>query len=265
MTKTPPGFKFIKDPFEFQKDAIVFGLRKNYAGIFLEMGLGKTYVAINISRYRIQNNNIEKVLVICPASIMHNWLREIEKFSEYSCAILHDSNPQNRLYKLSQNKTFNIINYESLFPLLRDLKITTKIKKVNRKTKKAYNKIVVYENYKNKIKELGFDMLIFDESSRYLKSHTSDRMICSAMLADHAMYRLILTGTPTSNTMDIWPQFRVLDLGYSFGTNFYKFRNTFFKKVDRGRYVKYTIKKDRIPIISKLMNEAGIRITKREC
>ena len=46
-----------------------------------EMGLGKTIQAI-ASMVSLKNNNATHFLVICPAFVIINWCREIEKFSK---------------------------------------------------------------------------------------------------------------------------------------------------------------------------------------
>lgn len=249
--KLPKNFKTIIDPYSFQLEGIVFGVIHNQAGLLYDMGLGKTMIAINISRYRIQQNNINKILVIAPTTIMLNWQSEIYKFSEYDSLILHGGSHQDKIDKIRFFKNsphhFGIINYESI-PIF----------------------------YKD-ISDLYVDSLIFDESARYIRSVTAKRTQAAIALADNVKYKLILTATPIANRpIDIWSQFRVLDWGNTFGSNFYSFREKFFNKLKlpvasrrRGRkvffYNKYILKKEYSDYINEKIFELCIRKTKDEC
>ena len=109
-------------------------------------------------------------------------------------------------------------------------------------------------------------MLIFDESAKYLKNFLSKRARSSAILADYAKHRLILTGTLIgSKPENLWPQFRVLDGGETFGINPYAFRNKFFYKKKFGRFNKYFVKKALIPAINAAIYKKCIRFTKEDC
>jgi len=118
--------------------------------------------------------------------------------------------------------------------------------------------------------EADFDMLIADESARYIKNPTAKRTKASILLADNAKSKLILTGTPIANKpLDIWAQFRFMDGGRTFGNNFYSFRGRHFKKIKRkskGRiYFEYKIRKTSIPMISNKIQGTCIRKRKEEC
>lgn len=66
-----------REYFQYQKAGIVFCRRKSGILIADEMGLGKTAQAIGVIN---DTESIKKVLVVCPASLKINWLREFEKF-----------------------------------------------------------------------------------------------------------------------------------------------------------------------------------------
>lgn len=253
------NFKFLIPPYKYQRDAFKFCIKRNNAGLLLDLGLGKTMIAINVARYRIQASQVRKVLIVCPISIMLNWQKEISKFSEYRSVLLYPSinrlNSLNQLYSNDKIK-FAVINYESLAPLLKDLGILA-IKG---------GKIIISSDHKKRIDDLQFDMIIFDESARYIKTHSTQRTICSILLADRAIYKLLLTGTLIANKpLDVWSQFRVLDGGQSFGNNFYIFRSKFFNKITYGNlFSKFTVKLDKINIIRAKINESCIIKTKKE-
>ena len=229
--KLPKNLKPLVPPYgQYQIDSIGFGVLKDNTGILLGLGLGKTYVSINICRWRIQNNNVKKILVVCPTSILLKWKAEIHKFSEYDAVVLHSENRQARIQKIKNfiksGSHFGLINYEALSP---------------------------FYKYLSKI---PLDMVIADESARYISNaYTSKngriekvkRTDTIFLLGDKARYRNILTGTLISNKpMGLWSQFRFLDKGETFGLNFYAWRSHFFEKKEYYNYSTWDIKKSRI-------------------
>ena len=217
--KLPRNFNTIgPPPYPYQMETIIFGIRNKCCGLLLDMGLGKTRCAIDIARFRIQNEDVKKVLVITPTSILHNWKKEVYKFSEYKAIVLHSQNRQTRLYYIDQFKDseykFGIINYEALAPFIHNLL------------------------------SIDIGMLIFDESARYIKNPSALRTKASITISDKVKSNLILTGTPIANKpLDIWSQFRIMDGGETFGKSFYTFRRYYFYKIKFKKFTKYTLRK----------------------
>lgn len=220
--KLPKNLNPLYSPFgQYQTDSIGFGVIKRNPGLLLDLGLGKTYVALNICKWRIENTGVNKILVVCPTSIMLKWLEETHKFTPYRGMILHDeirNKRQHLLYIFKHNDAnFGIINYEGLAPFLDDLL------------------------------QINFDIIIADESARYIKNPNANRTKAIIELGDLVDYRMILTGRLIANKpMDAWSQFRFLDKGKTFGINFYAWRNYFFRQMKFNRFKKWIPRKDRI-------------------
>lgn len=64
--------------FPHQEEGIEFLVKRRYALLAFEMGLGKTATAIRAA----DEIDAENVFVICPASVKENWAREFRKFSK---------------------------------------------------------------------------------------------------------------------------------------------------------------------------------------
>ena len=251
--KLPKDFKIIgTELYPFQYESFVFCIQRDTAGLLLEMGCGKTLVSITVARYRIQKNDIKRILVLCPSSILYNWEKEILKFSEYKPLILHGAN---RAYKITEGDyDFGIINYESLFPLLKDLEII-----------KEERKLFIAPDAAEKIKALNIGMIIFDESARFIRNYKAQRTIACMILGDQIKYKLILTGTPIANKpLDIWSQFRVLDGGASFSRSYYNFQKIFFYKRSNHPWARPIIRPERIPMMTKLVYAKCIRKRKKD-
>lgn len=257
--KKPKNFDFITEPYPFQLEVFAFGVARPNAGLLLDLGLGKTKSAIDLARYRIKFNNVRRIWVVVPATILYNWKSQIELHSEYKGFVIAAQGDERMYRALSSDYHFNIINYEALFPLLRDLGIFEKVK-----TKKG--KRIFFGNTSiEKIKKYLPQYIIFDESARYISSPDTDRTLASIALADQASFKNILTGTPIRNkAMGIWSQFRVLDGGKTFSDNFYKFRNFFFFKDDTVPFGKYTLIEKKIPILTKGIYDSCIRFKKED-
>ena len=70
-------YQYKTKPYEHQRTALnKGGLLQNFA-YFMEMGTGKTKVAIDNATYLYQQKEIKEVIVIAPNSVYRNWLAEI--------------------------------------------------------------------------------------------------------------------------------------------------------------------------------------------
>jgi len=70
---SPDGLEY----YPFQKAGVAFANERENTLIADEMGLGKTLQALGLVNL---NKDIERVLVVCPASLKINWKRESEKW-----------------------------------------------------------------------------------------------------------------------------------------------------------------------------------------
>ena len=228
------GFK----PYDYQKRTILYGLNKVNAGYLLDVGLGKTRCAIDTARWHLQNNReVKKILVIVPTTLLYNWKKEVEFYSEYRCTVLHHTNKLYRQYLFKKDAEFYIINYEALHLFL------------------------------GEIANLKPNGLIYDESSRYIKNPAAKRTRASIKVADleSVKFKLILTATPISNRpIDIWSQFRVMDGGKLFGKNFHKFKEKYFFFFTEGNIEKLILKKDKAPELAEKIFSKCIRFKKED-
>jgi SNF2 family DNA or RNA helicase len=136
-----------------------------------DMGLGKTLQTITFlqSIYK----DIERVLVVCPVTILLNWEKEIEKFSEMDMHIYHGGSRE--------------------FPL--DKKIILTSYGVMKKESEA-----VFAN-------INFDILILDEVQHLKNVRSLGAFSARKIKAD---FRICLTGTPVEN--DLSEFYNILDL-----------------------------------------------------
>lgn len=203
--------------YNYQNYAKNFILAHKVSALFLDCGLGKTITTLTaINELMYDSFEISKVLIIAPLRVAQStWKEEIEKWDHlnllrYSIAV---GDEKERLKALKQNSDIYIINRENVDWLV---------------TKSGI--------------DFNFNMLIIDELSSF-KSHTSKRFKSLLKIRPYFERVVGLTGTPSSNgLMDLWAEFRVLDLGERLGRYITHYRNEYFLPDKRNGAVIFSYK-----------------------
>lgn len=148
-----------------------------------DMGLGKTVQVIALLNY-IRSQKNEKALLIIPASLIGNWMSEIQKFaSSLRYRVLHPS-----------EKNGAAVEDKELLEEY-DLFITT------------YGMLSKY----SWLKEVFWNTLILDEAQAIKNPGTKQTKTVKHM---KAAYRIAMTGTPVENRLsDLWSLFDFLNKG----------------------------------------------------
>jgi len=204
-------------PHEYQSFATEFIVKNAISALFLEMGLGKSVTTLTaIDKLMYDYFEISRVLIIAPLRVaVSTWPSEIEKWNHlnrlsYSVVV---GNEKERRQALRKKADIYIINRENIDWLV--------------------NKSGFY---------LEFDMLVIDELSSF-KSYSAKRFKSLLKLRPNFKRVVGLTGTPSSNgLMDLWAEFRILDLGQRLGRYITHYRNTYFVPDKRNGMVIYSYK-----------------------
>lgn len=204
-------------PHEYQSFATEFIVKNAISALFLEMGLGKSVTTLTaIDELMYDHFEISRVLIIAPLRVaVSTWPSEIEKWNHlnrlsYSVVV---GNEKERRQALRKKADIYIINRENIDWLV--------------------NKSGFY---------LEFDMLVIDELSSF-KSYSAKRFKSLLKLRPNFKRVVGLTGTPSSNgLMDLWAEFRILDLGQRLGRYITHYRNTYFVPDKRNGMVIYSYK-----------------------
>ena len=205
------------NPHEYQSYATDFILSHPISAVFLEMGLGKSVITLSaIFDLCLDSFLVCKVLVIAPLRVARDtWPSEIKKWEHlkglsYSVAI---GTEKERIDALMTRSTMYIINRENVDWLVNKSGIP-----------------------------FDFDMVVIDELSSF-KSYGAKRFK-SLLKVRPSVNRIVgLTGTPSSNgLMDLWAEFRILDLGQRLGRYITHYRNTYFTPDKRNAQVIFSYK-----------------------
>lgn len=205
------------NPHSYQEYAIKFIESHPISALFLDMGLGKTSITLTaVNELLFDSFEVRKVLVIAPLRVARNtWCDEIKKWDhlrniKYSIVV---GTEKERIFALNKRADIYIINRENVDWLV---------------NKSGY--------------KFDFDMIVIDELSSF-KNHQSKRFK-SLMKIRPKVKRIVgLTGTPSSNgLMDLFAEFKVLDLGERLGYFIGQYRNTYFKPDKTNGAIVYSYK-----------------------
>ena len=190
-------------PHDYQRYAIEFIENHPIAAILLDMGMGKTAITLMAVEYLMYEMFvIYKVLVVCPLRVTRTWKDEMEKWEQlrgtrYSVVT---GTAAQRKKALKADADIYIINRENVPWLVDKCDIP-----------------------------FQFDMIVVDELSSF-KNHQTARH--KAMMKVRPFIKRIvgLTGTPASQgLMDLFAEFKVLDMGERLGRFIGQYRLNYFK------------------------------------
>ena len=226
MPKLDVPHKMLIEPYEYQKDGIAYALEKKRCIMGDEPGLGKTAQAIGT----MTASGAFPALVICPASLKVNWMREFKKFGGVNAVILNDENRnvwQNFLMmkngKGEPMAQVVIVNYESLKKFF-----VKTIKQQQRFTLKS----IVFDERINL-----FRSVIIDESHKCKSTRTQQSKFCQG-IAKGKEYVLELTGTPVvNNNEDLIQQLNIMERMGDFG-GYQKFISRYCSGEKKSSHIK---------------------------
>ena len=204
-------------PHEYQTYATNFILEHPIAAVLLEMGLGKSVITLTaIYELMLNRFEINKVLVIAPLRVARDtWPSEIDKWEHL------------------KGLTYSVV-------------IGTEAERLRALRTPAHVYLINRENIDWLITKSGipfdFDMVVIDELSSF-KSYSAKRFKSLLKVRPRVKRIVGLTGTPSGNgLMDLWAEFRVLDMGERLGRYITHYRNRFFVPDKRNQQMVFSYK-----------------------
>lgn len=198
----------------YQVQMVDFVKEKMRAGLFVDMGLGKTLATLATLNELFSEGKLDPkrpVLIVAPRMVaLDTWSREASKWG-YDIDVLINIGltPKKRTECFDKLKTIN-----------KPTILTTNPEQLEN--------LISYLN-QNQLKDL-FDCIIIDELSMF-KSHTTKRFTSMETLGRNCRYFIGLTGTPAPNSLlDVWSQMITID-PYNkqlLGPNYYVYRERYF-------------------------------------
>lgn len=153
----------------YQEWGVKYALHQEKVLLGDEMGLGKTVQAIAVM-VSLKNTGATHFVVVCPASVITNWCREIRKMSLLSVTKIHGAGRKAALQSWIRTGGVAVTTYETtaFFHLADDFKFT---------------------------------LLVVDEA-HYIKNPEANRTKNTKKIGEHADRLLFMTGTALENKVD---------------------------------------------------------------
>ena len=218
-------------PFEHQRTTADFLTLHPRCFVFNEAGTGKTSAAAWAADYLISQGRVNRVLVVCPVSIMETaWRADLFRTVMHRTVAIAQGTKKQRQAIVSGDYEFVIINFDGV-------------------------KVVAEE-----LRNGGFDLIIVDEANA-IKSVQTDRwkMLASLVKANTRLW--LMTGTPAAQSpVDAYGLAKLVNPS-SVPLFFGSFRDKVMNKITQ---YKWAPKHDARDTVHKVLQPA-IRFTKTEC
>ena len=199
---------------DYQKYSCEFIKEHEAAAIFLDCGLGKTVITLT-ALYDLLFDSFEthKVLVIAPLRVCIQWKYEADKWDHLHNLICSVAlgNADERRAALTRKADIFIINRENVQWLVENTRF-------------------------------DYDTVVIDELSSF-KNHQAKRFRALMKVRPKVKRIVGLTGTPTANgLMDLWAEFRLLDMGQRLGRFIGQYRAAYFRPDKMNSQIVYSYK-----------------------
>ena len=153
----------------YQEWGVKYALHQERVLLGDEMGLGKTVQAI-ATMVSLRNTGATHFMVVCPASVIANWCREIRKMSKLSVTKIHGTGRKSAIQSWIQTGGVAVTTYETTGAI----------------------------NLPEKFK---FSLLVVDEA-HYIKNASARRSANVRILCQYAERLLFMTGTALENKVE---------------------------------------------------------------
>ena len=178
-----------------QKEGVEFLVKRPSAGLFFVMGTGKSRTALVAAQQLFSEKKIDRLLVLCPASVRYAWRTEIDKLEADGLLFvpcIYDTKKQ-IMYGAKRSSESTILPVAVL----------------------SYSLLPQKRHVETLVKWCsdGRTALVCDESS-WLKSRTAKQTKGAKQIGECCSYRWLLTGTPIANSpLDLYGQSLVMSNG----------------------------------------------------
>jgi superfamily II DNA or RNA helicase len=157
------------DLYAYQREGALFAARAGRCLLGDEMGLGKTVQAIAAAEIMARLFGVERVLIVCPTSLKHQWEREIARFSNRPTLVVGGLRARRERQFAEPGAFFRITNYDTVHA---DLDL---------------------------IDAWSPDLVILDEAQRIKNWKTRTARSVKRLASPYA---IVLTGTPLENRLE---------------------------------------------------------------
>ena len=155
--------------YDYQRQGVLFAAKAGRCLIGDEMGLGKTAQAIAAAEVMARLHGVERVLVVCPTSLKHQWKNEVSRFTGRAVSVIEGVKAKRDEGFGDPTPFFKITNYDTVHADI------------------------------DAIAAWGPDLVILDEAQRIKNWATRAARSVKQIRSPHAV---VLTGTPLENRLE---------------------------------------------------------------
>tara|TARA_R110001583_G_scaffold7411_7_gene36731 strand:- start:274 stop:1716 length:1443 start_codon:yes stop_codon:yes gene_type:complete len=249
------SYQFETEPYDHQREIFEGSWAAENFALFLEMGTGKTKLAVDTAAALFEVSRIDTVLVIAPKGVYGNWVEKeipVHLPARIESKILlwqsnHTKAFKEQIRELAQPHTamhWLVMNVEAM-STKKGADVATKFLQMNARS-----------------------LVIVDESTT-VKNRNARRTKAVVKLGKLARYRRILTGSPvTKNPMDLFSQCAFLDqrlLGFK---SYYAFQNRYAVVRSRrlgSRSFQEVVGYQRLDELHENLERFSARVLKEDC
>lgn len=250
-----PSFNPKVTLFTHQLASIYLGLCLEDFLYFLDMGAGKTLIALSLAQARKDLKQVKRILVVVPNLVnIESWIEEINDKTTLKAVGLSGTREE-RFALIEHKADIYIINYDGLPIFTSEFQESGKGKRKRTLNKKMLRQFAT-----------RFQMVIYDEIHHVKHTDTLTYKICDG-LSNFIPYRYGLTGTPLGrDPSNFWAQFHVIDRGETLGENKTLFLQALFvKQANYWGGVNWIFPEKNKPILQKMLGHRSLRYADYEC
>lgn len=249
-------YEFKTRPYDHQKQALREARGREAFAFLMEMGTGKTKVAVDEIGIMFDEQNIDAALVVAPKGVYANWTKiEIpnhmpDDLVKSAAIYLWDGMGTQR----SKNLAERCLSHRGLSILVMNTEAFSSSSKAIAFAKQflSRRKVAMY----------------IDEST-LIKNQSSARAKTLTKLAPLARFRRIMTGSPvTRSPLDFFSQFQFLKPGLLGTSNWFAFRSRYAileQKVFGGRSILTVSGYQNLPDLTERVRKNSFRVLKEDC
>lgn len=241
-----------------QKVCIILGILYECFAFWLDMGGGKTRVALELLNYWYKRKKLKQGLILGPSeSVINGWEKQIEYWNiKIPFVTLMNGATADKWDTVAElDKGLIIASYAGLSRMVSKLKRNKKKKKNELKT----NKSLLQRLNKH------LDAVVLDEATK-IGNHGSLFYKSVVKTSKNSKFRLELAGRPFGRDPQmLWSQMYMIDRGYTLGETLGIFRAALFetKKNYWGGY-DHKFKKENRKLLRKIVRHRSIQYSEKE-
>lgn len=253
-----PEFISKKKMWNHQLVAFLVGVYIGYFLFFLDMGLGKTRVILELIAYFKKRGDKPCALIAVPNDAgIESWVMQVEEHRpDLSCVPMY-GNSNERMTMLGEDADLFVINYDGLIWMCGDLREIG-----GRKSKK----LIINEKRLAYIAS-RFNLICLDESTEIMNHRSLTFKVCNK-IGLKMIFRYGMAGIPFGRDPHaLWSQFFFCDHGETLGETLGIFRGAFFKTKENywSGYYDYVFDKKWTKKLNRVLQNRSIHYDEKEC